>query len=182
MGVKKLVVAAAMLGLATGPALAQAPDNELPYRALVADCFVEQDYVCALEELLGFGKRTGMQPVVVNLRQGATLLGAQMFAVLDRAQGNVPDQIYYEMTQAVINYILDAQPESPIATGPFMLLAAEACLAIEDWTCVRTATQPLQILMATEQFYITGESEDPDKLDINARVINLIQAYNRRER
>ena len=115
-------------------------------------------------------------------RKTPTLLGAQLFAVLDKAQGNVPDATFHRMTEAALNYALDAQPNSATATGPFILLFAEACLAIEDWTCVRTATQPLQILMSTGGFFITGENNPDGKPDVNTRVINLIQAFNKRDR
>ena len=61
-------------------------------------------------------------------------------------------------------------------------LSAEGCLALEDWACVRVATQPLQILMGSNQFYIKGGTEGSGKPDINTRVINLIQEYNKRTR
>jgi|GEM_PF-2936128 len=157
-------------------------DADTTYKPKVNACLASEDYSCALDAIVAHGRGSGTPGVVVSLRQGPTLLGAQMFAVLDLAQGKIPDQDFFDMTQVALNYVLDAQPTSAIASGPFVLLAGEACLALEDWACVRTASQPLQILMSSNQFYIKGGSEGSDKPDINTRVINLIQEYNKRTR
>lgn len=178
-----LAALALALTVAALPARAQVSfDEETAYKPKLNTCLTKEDYPCALEVLLNHGANSGRPGVVVPGRKSATLLGAQMFAVLDRAQGKVPDDTYHKMAEAALNYVLDAQPDSATATGPFILLFAEGCLAIEDWNCVRTATQPLQILMSTGGFYITGENNSEGKPDVNTRVINLIQEFNKRSR
>lgn len=179
----RLAAVAVAISMTAFGALAQTGlAADTAYKPKLNACLEADDYGCALDTLIEHGRRSGNPGVVVSLRQGPTLLGAQMFAVLDRAQGKVPDETYHEMTQTALGYVIDAQPTNAIAAGPFILLAAEACMAIEDWTCVRTASQPLQILMGSSQFYIKGGSEGSDKPDINTRVINLIQDYNKRTR
>ncbi len=148
--------AALAAALLAQPAAAQVADGTASYRADLSRCMEVGDMVCALEVLLAFGEEKAFEPVAVSVDGGPTIYGTQLYAVLARAEEQVPAETWKAMTEAVVSYVLDAQPQDAFAPAPFILLNGEACAATGDRRCVLNAASHVQLMLSTGQWYFPG--------------------------
>ncbi|NNU81840.1 hypothetical protein HMH01_15490 [Halovulum dunhuangense] len=136
------------------------------YRAAMDACIAQEDYACAFEAIMdAVGDAPRKPPVAVSASAGATVLGAQLFTVLDRAREQVPTAEWKAMTERAATYAVDAQPMDAFASGPFMMLYGEACLDAEEMLCLSQVAQSLRFLLESNQWYVAGETGPRERAD-----------------
>ncbi|WP_112323238.1 hypothetical protein [Oceanibium sediminis] len=173
----KTTLATLALGLAaTAPLHAQvSQDEDAAYKPRLNACLVDEDYACAVDTLIEFGRST---PLGIVVSQGKpTVLGIQLFGSIDMASQNLSPAETRDLAERALNFVLDKQPDSGTAPAPFVLLMGEACLAQGDLDCVRTAIQPLQMWMGAGQMYIKTSAEGTGKPDTQTRIIELSKGF-----
>jgi len=142
--------------VAAAPAAAQEAGA---YRAALDACLVKEDYACAFEAIMSHVEAAAPKPpVAVSAQAGATILGAQLFTVLDRAKTRLEPQAWHDMSMRAATYAVDAQPMDAFAAGPFLMLYGEACLALGDMGCLGQVAQSLRFLLDANQWYVAGET------------------------